>query len=77
MANKTIKDFPESTSPSGDWFILVDDGTGCYKKVKLRNIPGTTFPSTTSSTTTNLTTTTSSTSTSTSSTTSSTTTTSP
>ena len=40
MAFKTIHDFPESTNPSGDWFVLVDDGTGCYKKVKLSNLPG-------------------------------------
>jgi hypothetical protein len=56
MAFKTINDFPESTSPSGNWFVLVDDGTGCYKKVKLSNLPGgggttTTTTSTTSSTT--------------------------
>lgn len=61
MANKSIKDFPESTSPSGEWFVLVDDGTGCYYKVKLKNLPGgggltttttTLAPTTTSSTTT-------------------------
>jgi hypothetical protein len=60
MANKSIKDFPESTSPSGEWFVLVDDGTGCYYKVKLKNLPGGGFttttttlaPTTTSSTTT-------------------------
>lgn len=55
MAFKTIKDFPESTSPSGEWFVLVDDGTGCYYKVKLKNLPGGGF-TTTSSTTTSLTT---------------------
>lgn len=63
MATKTIKDFPESTSPSGEWYVLVDDGTGCYKKVKLKNIPGTMFPTTTSTTTQTPTTTTSTTST--------------
>lgn len=56
MAFKSIKDFPESTSPSGEWFALVDDGTGCYYKVKLKNLPGGGF-TTTSSTTTRLTTT--------------------
>lgn len=40
MGFKTINDFPESTNPSGDWFALIDDGTGCYKKVKLSNLPG-------------------------------------
>jgi hypothetical protein len=40
MGFKTIHDFPESTNPSGDWYVLVDDGTGCYKKVKLSNLPG-------------------------------------
>lgn len=40
MGFKTINDFPESTDPSGSWFVLVDDGTGCYKKVKLSNLPG-------------------------------------
>ena len=40
MGFKTINDFPESTNPSGNWFVLVDDGTGCYKKVKLSNLPG-------------------------------------
>ena len=53
MGFKTIHDFPESTNPSGDWFVLVDDGTGCYKKVKLNNLPGGgSTPSTTSTTTT-------------------------
>lgn len=52
MANKTINDFPESTSPSGEWFVLVDDGTGCYKKVKLKNLPCTCGPTTTSTSTT-------------------------
>lgn len=55
MANKSIKDYPESTSPSGEWFVLVDDGTGCYYKVKLKNLPGGGF-TTTSTTTTILTT---------------------
>jgi len=40
MAGKQINQYPESTSPSGEWFVLVDDGTGCYKKVKLKNLPG-------------------------------------
>lgn len=40
MAGKQINEYPESTSPSGNWFVLVDDGTGCYKKVKLSNLPG-------------------------------------
>ena len=51
MANKTINDYPESTSPNGNWYVLVDDGTGCYKKVKLSNLPGGgPTPSTTTST---------------------------
>ena len=67
MANKSIKDFPENTSPSGEWFVLVDDGTGCYYKVKLKNLPGggvftTTSTSTTGTTTTAAPTTTSTTS---------------
>lgn len=53
MAFKTINDYPESTSPNGDWYVLVDDGTGCYKKVKLSNLPGGgSVPTTTSTTTT-------------------------
>lgn len=64
MAFKTIKDFPESTSPNGDWFVLVDDGTGCYKKVKLSNLPGGGGTTTTTSTTSSTTSTTSSTTTS-------------
>jgi hypothetical protein len=40
MAGKQINEYPESTNPSGNWFVLVDDGTGCYKKVKLSNLPG-------------------------------------
>ena len=53
MAFKTINDYPESTSPSGEWYVLVDDGTGCYKKVKLKNLPGGgSVPTTTSTTTT-------------------------
>lgn len=51
MANKTIKDFPESTSPSGEWYVLVDDGTGCYYKVKLKNLPGGGFTTTSTTTT--------------------------
>lgn len=51
MAFKSIKDFPESTSPSGEWFALVDDGTGCYYKVKLKNLPGGGFTTTSSTTT--------------------------
>lgn len=51
MANKSIKDFPESTSPSGEWFVLVDNGTGCYYKVKLKNLPGGGFTTTSSTTT--------------------------
>lgn len=58
MANKTINDYPESTSPSGEWYVLVDDGTGCYKKVKLSNLPGGGSTSTTSSSTSSSTTTT-------------------
>lgn len=50
MANKSIKDFPENTSPSGEWFVLVDDGTGCYYKVKLKNLPGGSFTTTTTTT---------------------------
>lgn len=52
MANKTIKDYPESTSPSGEWYVLVDDGTGCYYKVKLKNLPKNGVITTTSTTTT-------------------------
>lgn len=52
MGFKTIHDFPESTNPSGNWYVLVDDGTGCYKKVKLSNLPGGGSISTTTSTTT-------------------------
>lgn len=66
MGFKTINDFPESTSPSGNWYVLVDDGTGCYKKVKLSNLPGgggTTSTTSTSSTSTTSTSSTSSTST--------------
>lgn len=73
MANKIINDYPESTSPSGEWYVLVDDGTGCYVKVKLKNLPG---GGVTPSTTTTSTTAPSSSSTSTSSTSSTTTTTS-
>lgn len=51
MAGKQINEYPESTNPSGNWFVLVDDGTGCYKKVKLSNLPGG-GSSTTSTTTT-------------------------
>lgn len=51
MAFKSIKDFPESTSPSGEWFALCDDGTGCYYKVKLKNLPGGGFTTTSSTTT--------------------------
>lgn len=70
MGFKTINDFPESTSPSGNWYVLVDDGTGCYKKVKLSNLPGggggsTTTTTSSSSTSTTSTSSTSSTSTST------------
>lgn len=77
MAFKCIKDYPESTSPSGEWFVLVDDGTGCYKKVKLSNLPGggslttTTTSSSSSSSSTTSSSTSSSSSTSTSSTSSS------
>ncbi len=79
MANKTINDYPESTSPNGNWYVLVDDGTGCYKKVKLSNLPGggptssttTSTSSSTSSSSTSSSTSSSSTSTSTSSSTSS------
>ena len=40
MATKKIKDFTESTSPTTSWFVLVDDGSGNYYKVKLSNLPG-------------------------------------
>jgi hypothetical protein len=40
MGFKTINDYPENTSPSGEWYVLVDNGTGCYYKVKIKNLPG-------------------------------------
>lgn len=46
---KQINQYPESTSPDGDWYILVADSAGCYKKVKLSDLPG--GGSTTSTTT--------------------------
>lgn len=51
MAFKTINEFPENNSPSGEWFVLVDDGTGCYYKVKLKNLPGGGFITTSTTTT--------------------------
>lgn len=68
-----INEYPESTNPSGNWFVVVDDGTGCYKKVKISNLPGGSTP-TTSTTTTSGSITTSTTTTAAASTTTSTTT---
>ena len=52
-----INEYPESTSPNSSWFVVVDDGTGCYKKVKLSNLPGGGAPTSSTSTTTSTTTT--------------------
>ncbi len=46
-----INEYPESTNPSGNWFVVVDDGTGCYKKVKISNLPGGSTPTTSTTTT--------------------------